>query len=280
MIDIAGIAPDLLRRTDGTWTSRKRRDVSYPSVGNDWCRELEDASFWFRHRNAVIVSLVDRLSPNGAIFDVGGGNGYVSRGLQRAGFESVLLEPGSGALHARSRGLDHVIHATLEDAGLRDGSVPSFGLFDVLEHIDDERRFLRRLHRSLAPGGRLYLTVPAYQGLWSRDDDFAGHFRRYTTNSLARALSESGFRVRYTTYMFAFLVPAIFALRAVPSWFGIRPAATLASSKREHREIGGIGGALLNGLLSRELRCIRSGGRVAIGSSCVAVAERACESAA
>jgi 2-polyprenyl-3-methyl-5-hydroxy-6-metoxy-1,4-benzoquinol methylase len=57
----------------------------------------------------------------------------------------------------------------------------------VLEHIDDEQAFLREIRRCLAPGGRIYLSVPAGRWLWSDDDVQAGHFRRYTCASLRGA---------------------------------------------------------------------------------------------
>jgi hypothetical protein len=42
-------------------------------------------SFWFLHRNRCIVSLVRRFAPDGRFLDIGGGNGYVARGLVAAG---------------------------------------------------------------------------------------------------------------------------------------------------------------------------------------------------
>lgn len=41
-----------------------------------------------------------------------------------------------------------------------DGEFSSVSLLDVLEHVPDERAFLRGVHRILAPGGLLVLTVP------------------------------------------------------------------------------------------------------------------------
>ena len=37
---------------------------------------------------------------------------------------------------------------------------------DVLEHIDDDRGMLAEMHRVLAPGGTLLVTVPAFPFLW------------------------------------------------------------------------------------------------------------------
>ena len=86
---------------------------------------------------------------------------------------------------ARSRGLDPVVCATLEEAGLRPESLDAVGLFDVVEHIRDEVGFLRTVRQTLCHGGRLYLTVPAFRALWSSEDDLVGHHRRYTLGAVA-----------------------------------------------------------------------------------------------
>lgn len=82
-----------------------------------------------------------------------------------------MVEPGiDGAVAARARGVDPVICARLEDVGLAAGSVAAAGMFDVLEHIEDEAGALQQVHALLRPGGLLFLTVPAYALLHSVDD--------------------------------------------------------------------------------------------------------------
>ena len=66
--------------------------------------ELEDFSFWFKHRSNRIIELVKKLSVNEIFFDVGGGNGFVSLGLQQGGINVALLEPGvSGVINAKKK---------------------------------------------------------------------------------------------------------------------------------------------------------------------------------
>ena len=223
MVDVTAFATNLMRVTHGIWVAPNLRDVSYPVEGNDACFAVEENSFWFKHRNDVITKLVKEFSAGETFFDVGGGNGFVALALQNAGVDSVLVEPGpQGARNAMDRGVATVIQSTLQDAGFKPASIAAVGIFDVLEHIEDDDDFLRSIHSYLRPGGRLYLTVPAYQLLWSRDDEYAGHFRRYTRRSLIKRLNASGFSVTYCGYLFAFLVPAIFIFRSIPSRLGFR----------------------------------------------------------
>lgn len=43
--------------------------------------------------------------------------------------------------------------------------------FDILEHVEDDRRLLKELRRVCKSGGRLVLTIPALQLLWSEHDE-------------------------------------------------------------------------------------------------------------
>ena len=124
----------------------------------------------------------------------------------------VLVEPGpTGALNAKDRGVRTVVQSTLEDAGFAPESLPSVGLFDVVELIDNDAEFLRLIYSYLQPHGTLYVTVSAYNFLWSNDDVNAGHFRRYTITKLSSLLTECGFEIEYCSYLFSFLVPPLFS---------------------------------------------------------------------
>jgi SAM-dependent methyltransferase len=267
-----GVVPD----GSGLWVARATTAaVSYPAGGSDFCLGLEDGSFWFRHRNRCIVDLVRRFPPAGTVWDVGGGNGYVSRGLMEAGFEAALLEPSrAGADNARRRGLPTVVCATFEDARFRPGSLAACGLFDVLEHTADDGGFLDLLRRALAPGGRLYLTVPAHPWLWSDNDRHAGHFRRYTEGGLGALLAAHGFRVDWSSPFFGPLVLPIFLLRSLPGRIGRARAGDPERTARQHAP-GGPAPALLGRLLAREERRLAAGRRLALGASLLVAASAA-----
>ena len=221
MIDLAGIARNLEQTSEGIWRCKSSSPVSYPQWGNDACFQVEDVSFWFRHRNACILEAMKQYPPSGPVFDVGGGNGFVAKVIQDTGFEVVLLEPGAaGTDNARRRGIQNVVRARLEDAGFVPASITAVGLFDVLEHIAEDRTFLEMVRSYLCLSGRVYLTVPAYQALWSHEDVDAGHFRRYSRQSLRTLLQDAGFEVEFLTGFFQFLPPAILAGRAIPYRLG------------------------------------------------------------
>jgi SAM-dependent methyltransferase len=275
-ITIDQLADNLVREPSGIWSARSETAVSYPDEGNARCLALEEHSFWFRHRNDCILAAMTLHPPGGVVFDIGGGNGFVASAIQSAGREVVLVEPGpAGAVNARARGLEHVICATLESAAFRSHVIPAAGLFDVLEHIADDGAFLRRLRELLIPRGRLYITVPAYRLLWSVEDDYAGHFRRYRQRSLVSTLERSGFTIDFATYIFALLPVPILLTRALPSRLGLRRDVSLATERREHDPGGGPVRALLEWTLRRELHALRAGRVIRCGGSCLVVASAA-----
>lgn len=261
-------ADNLCRQEDGLWIARTRGAVSYPEDGNSRCMAFEDASFWFQHRNRCIISMIRRFHRGGTIWDIGGGNGFVSHGLLESGFDATLVEPNpAGARNARERGVSTVVCSTLQDAGFHPHSFEAAGLFDVLEHIENDADFLDDLRKYMKPGGHLFLTVPAHRWLWSNNDRFSGHFRRYTAKNLTELLRACGFHVRYATYFFEPLVVPILLFRTLPSLRSHRGAPDLQATIREHVREPGPAGAILQRLLDREWRTIERGKRVAFGSS-------------
>ena len=149
---------------------------------------LEADHWWFVARRAVIETIIDRLIPlseGSTILEAGCGTGGNLRMLQslaqlhafeydeearrRAEAKSDLIIP-HGALpdHVPNRGRDYDLIA----------------LFDVLEHIGDDTASLKSLSEHLSDAGRILVTVPAYQWLWSRHDERHHHFRRYSKAGL------------------------------------------------------------------------------------------------
>jgi len=253
--------------------------ISYPEHGNAACAQVEDSSFWFRHRNRVILDQLERFPPGGPLWDIGGGNGFVSMAMQNAGHDVVLVEPGeSGCRSASARGVRRVLCGTLEEQTPRPGSIAAAGLFDVLEHIQDDLGFLENLANALRPDGRVFLTVPAFNTLWSAEDDHAGHFRRYTVRTLSKVLDEAGFAVEFASPFFWPLTLPLFALRTIPSKLGLRTRVKVDTTAKEHTAPAGLFGNMFARMLDRERSWLKQGKRLNFGTSLIVVARRADQS--
>lgn len=268
------ILAGLYQDAAGLWRTQAANDaVSYPDDGHAACAAVEDGSFWFAHRNAVILDLLARHRPQSSLcrplLDVGGGNGFVAKALQDAGIEVVLVEPGiTGALNARRRGIRNVVNATAQALNPPRSIPVNIGMFDVLEHIEDDVGLLSALGAWMDRDSALFLTVPAFQVLWSSEDRAAGHYRRYTRASLGRVLAASGFEVEFASCFFSFLYAPIFMFRTLPTLLGLAAESRQAADVQKDHPPPGVAVRLMCNIdrwLVRHSCCI-------VGSSIACVA--------
>ena len=63
--DIPTACSGLQAGEDGIFYAAGAEAISYPEEGNKACFEVEDQSFWFRHRNGCIRELVRNFPPRG-----------------------------------------------------------------------------------------------------------------------------------------------------------------------------------------------------------------------
>jgi 2-polyprenyl-3-methyl-5-hydroxy-6-metoxy-1,4-benzoquinol methylase len=262
---------------DSIWYSKGRSKISYPEEANSSCFQLEDRSFWFRHRNSVIVEVIKKFPPqDGYLLDIGGGNGFVSSAIESNGFSAILVEPGKcGIQNAKKRGINNLVCSSLEDLQINESSIPAIGLFDVLEHIEKDKDFLAQIYKMLNPEGRIYLTIPAYNFLWSGEDVYAGHYRRYNLDTIAETLKKAGFNIDYKSYFFSILPVPVFFFRSLPFKMGLRKGSkNLKSQANEHSKREGIIGRLLDRIWSWEIKKISKSEIIPFGGSCLIVATK------
>lgn len=269
-MNIKKIAKNVHKKKDGIFYSKEVSDISCLENEQEYCLRNEDDSFWYKHRNNIIVNAVQKYNNKQCLFDIGGGNGYVSKGLQETGMEVVLVEPvKEGARKAISRNINHVICATLECAGFEHTSLASIGLFDVLDHIERDNGYLKKIYTYLKSDGLLYITVPAYGFLWSNKDTDTGHYRRYTLKSIEKKVMDAGFTIQYSTYIFSFL----FLFHLLPSLLGIQKKSSDVQNNGYQTN-----NKLLNGIMQKiwnwELNMIETSKKIPFGSSCFIVATK------
>jgi 2-polyprenyl-3-methyl-5-hydroxy-6-metoxy-1,4-benzoquinol methylase len=262
-----------IEKIDGIWrVLDKRETVSYPKDGSDNFVKIEESSFWFRHRNNCVKSIVNLFKDDEILFDVGGGNGFVSWAIKEAGVEPVIIEPDiRGILNAKKRGFENLINASFQDLNIVNETIPSIGMFDVLEHVENDKEFLNSINNALKIKGKLFLTVPAYNFLWSNEDRHDGHFRRYTDRRMTKLLKESNFKVLYSTYIFSLLPIPIFLLRSIPSLFN-KKKKVFEKEAKEHST--GVLGKFFNLFFNKELKLLAQKRKIIFGGTLLIVAEK------
>lgn len=263
----------------------EKRQVSTAFTGKAQERlmQIEDNSWWFKYRAFFIKTIAEKyLDKSKRIYDIGGGNGYTSSKMMRNGWRASLIEPTYEAcLNAKSRGLDEVICGEVTQETVEDACFDQAMLLDVLEHIENDKEFLMLIRKKLKTNGRLLITVPAFEKLWSSEDDAAGHFRRYTIEGLSKVAQRAGFKIITINYFFGFLYMPIKVVRHYGEKIGLlKPYEKRSEYERERvnqsqfRSRKGIVDFVLKKLEKHELRKIISGKRLRRGSSIILVLER------
>ena len=164
--------------------------------------------WWYTARSELLeAALGDHLGSPARLLDVGSADGP-SVTWMRGDHQhvSVDLDP-RGLLPGQG------VQASALTLPFRTDSFDVVAAFDVVEHCDPEAQALAELSRVLRPGGRMLLSVPAYQWAWSDHDVRAGHHRRYTRPRLVRAVRAAGLDVRRCSHGFAGVFPAFAAER-------------------------------------------------------------------
>jgi len=73
-----------------------------------------------------------------------------------------------------------------------DGTFDLVTAFDVVEHVENDRRAMAELTRVLRPEGRLIFSVPLHPARWTAFDDCVGHARRYEPAALRALIARYG----------------------------------------------------------------------------------------
>jgi SAM-dependent methyltransferase len=185
-------------------------------------RQIEDEHWWFVARRKIIRALLNRLQlPEQAeILEVGCGTGGNIALLKHFGAVTCVELDETAAELARDRNLAPVFCGKLPD------ELPEFPqrfdvvtLFDVIEHVKEDGASLQTLSSMLKPGGRIVITVPAFNFLWSQHDDENHHQRRYRRRDLVNLARQCGLSLDYISYFNFWLFPPVASVRLVRKVF-------------------------------------------------------------
>lgn len=172
--------------------------------------QQEESHWWFAARSAIVREVIERygnLKPGDTILDIGCGTGAIMKQLS-AKYRVVGIDMSPLAVeYSRKRGLTDVFLMPVQEFPRDRYDVKTVILLDVIEHIDDDIDVLRHAREIMAADGRVIITVPAYQWLWSSHDLANHHKRRYTASTLRSALDKAGFEPVMMTYYNTILFP-------------------------------------------------------------------------
>lgn len=149
------------------------------------------------------------------VMDVGCGDAYFIATLKRkfpqincVGVDINFTPEIKTAILERYKDCTLQLFTTVEEAKQQVGKVDLILLMDVIEHIADDISFLKNEILPVMESDKCYtfITVPAYQFLFTKHDEFLGHYRRYNNKLLKKNVALSGINSRECGYFFTTLI--------------------------------------------------------------------------
>ena len=183
----------------------------------DQMAELDQSHWWYRARRAVIAALIRRRAqppPGARLLEIGCGTGHNLEMLAQFGAVDALEVDETARTLAEKRLGKAIFSAPLPElAGIPERFYDLVAAFDVIEHIADDEAAIRSIARLLKPTGRLVVTVPAHQWMWSAHDVVNHHKRRYSKVGLRRLIEGSPLKLDAIGYLNSLLFPVAVAER-------------------------------------------------------------------
>ncbi len=239
----------------------------------------EERHFWFIARNKVICSLANNALKNQSdsqILEIGCGTGNVLQALEKNFPTAQLVGMDlfrEGLQFARRRVKGGLVQADLAFPPF-DRLFDLVGMFDVLEHIQDDQIVLNQTYQMIKPGGWLLLTVPADPRLWSYFDIASHHVRRYTLQELREKVGLAGFLEKFSSAYVAATYPLFWLNRRAMDYSISGVEADIQKQAEKEFKVIPIINEILCGVLSLEARWLSKGNRLPFGSSLVLLARK------
>lgn len=169
----------------------------------------------YRQRMRYVLRMLDPR-PGELVLEVGCGRGEYSTIVGKAGASLVSVDiERDGIRAAKERMVDSDVSFVIVDAQdlpFREGVFDKAFSTEVLEHIENDRKAMGSISKSLKPGGECIIEVPEEEVPFFRDPiNFVlrrlgrrqvklggrawGHHRHYTRKSIGRLVNGSGLRV-------------------------------------------------------------------------------------
>ncbi|WP_201977639.1 class I SAM-dependent methyltransferase [Hymenobacter rubidus] len=186
-------------------------------------KELEngvnpETHWYYQSKKLPLFFYAERLLNSGhplTIVDVGAGSGFFALELEkhyRASIAKVyLVDIGYSAEEIASTKGQKIEKVVAIPSVIENALVL---LMDVLEHLPDDLAMLQSIKEAcVGTNNYFFITVPAFQSLWSGHDVFLGHYRRYRIPMLRQVLEKAKFRHISNYYLYGSLFSPIWAVR-------------------------------------------------------------------
>ncbi len=226
---------------------------------------MQEQHWWWQGMRVLYHKALARFArmPVRYVIDVGCGFGANLPVLNAIG-AVVGVDVSLAALRATpNRPALGLVQARADALPFRAGSFDVIALLAVVEHIDDDDLVLSETYRVARPSAIQILLTSALMLLWSHHDVANEHRRRYSARQLDRIQQAAGWHILTTSYVNAFIFPAVAVVRVAQ-----RLVRRTGSGKVAAYDMGpdlGLFNRLLRALLAVEAWLIIHGIRLPFG---------------
>ena len=178
--------------------------------------ELYRNHWWWRAREEILLRKIRGIlggARHARILDVGCGAGLFFDVLEQFG-QPEGIESDPAAVAQSGKWKNHIVVGELDNSYEPAAPFDLILMLDVLEHISKPDQLLRRAAGVLAPGGRILVTTPAFNWLWTTHDELNHHVTRYTAGEMRTTVERAGLVTLENGYMFQSLVVPKLIVRA------------------------------------------------------------------
>ena len=197
-------------------------DATYTEIYADLYRR----HWWWRVREGILLDRIRELLGDRAhdarILDVGCGAGLFFDALEPFGrVEGIESDPIAVAQSGKWRSR---IHLGDVETFTSDKPFDVILALDVVEHIRTPAVMLRHAARLLASDGRMVITTPAFDWLWTSHDKLNHHVKRYTAVEIRALIREAGLQPVDTRYLFQSLIVPKLLVRTMEALHPVPPS--------------------------------------------------------
>ncbi len=238
---------------------------------HDWEKryfEIEKNNWWFLGRRDLVGGFLKGLK-NKKILEIGCSTGYNIKEL------SNKFAPGNRFMgldnseyFVKNKVFDNVILGDANKLSFKENSFDYILCLDVIEHIEDDVKVMKEIHKILKPNGKFIITVPALQILYGPHDFLNKHYRRYSKSLLKERLFNAGFKSVQISYWIFILFLPVFIIKFTKKFF------KATENSADVLEPPAFGNSFLLRLLKFENFLIKHNINLPIGISLFAVASK------
>jgi len=180
----------------------------------EYFNDIEKHHWWWEGRREILRQELSHRKKL-KVLDIGCGTGetmsFVKSFLKNP--DVIGVDNSQVAVNFATKRGHKVIKVNALKLPFEDNSFDVILILDVIEHIKDDRELLSEAKRVLRPGGKIIVTAPALQFIWSQHDTGQGHQRRYTRHMMRNLADSCRLEITRLTYFNFFLSPAIIVIR-------------------------------------------------------------------